>query len=117
MGHAAPGGLSSKSLVLAVVVDTGAADLLHRRERVFRRELKDAEGHDLVTVVDLFLKAASVGEDTRIQPKESRTERFTVPLPDNWKAIVARLEYRDASDPTAGPKTTRVREERRDRGR
>jgi len=30
---------------------------------------------------------------------------------------VARLEYRDASDPTAGPKTTRVREERRDRGR
>jgi len=115
LGHAAPGGLSSKSLVLAVVVDTGAADLLHRRERVFRRELKDAEGHDLVTVVDLFLKAASVGEDTRIQPKESRTERFTVPLPDNWKAIVARLEYRDASDPRA-PKTRLITEQRRERG-
>jgi hypothetical protein len=117
VGHAAPGGLSSKSLVLAVGVDTGAADLLHRRERVYRREFKDAEGHGLVAVADLFLKAASVGEDSRIQPKESRTERFTVPLPENWKAIVARLEYRDASDPTAGVKTTLVTEERRERGR
>jgi hypothetical protein len=103
VGHAAPGGLSTK-------------DLVHRAERVYRRELKDAEGHVLVAVADLFLKAASVGEDTRIQPKESRTERFTVPLPENWKAIVARLEYRDASDPTAGPKTTLVTEERRERG-
>jgi Cytochrome c554 and c-prime len=117
VGHAAPGGLSSKSLVLAVGLDTGAADLLYRRERVYRRELKDAQGNDLVTVADLFLKAASVGEDTRIQPKESRTERFTVPLSKDWKAIVARLEYRDASDPTAGPKTTLVTEERRERDR
>ncbi len=117
VGHAAPGGLSSKSLVLAVGVDAGGADLLHRRERVYRRELKDAEGHDLVAVADLFLKAASVGEDSRLQPGESRTERFTVPLPQNWKAIVARLEYRDASDPAAGPKTTLVIEERRERGR
>ena len=116
VGHAAPGGLSSKSLVLAVGIDTGAADLVHRLERVYRRELKDAQGHGLVAVADLFLKAASVGEDTRIRPKESRTERFTVPLPENWKAIVARLEYRDASDPTAAPKTTLVTEERRERG-
>jgi Cytochrome c554 and c-prime len=117
VGHAAPGGLSSKSLVLAVGVDTGGAELLNRREKVFRRELKDAEGHALVTVADLFLKAASVGEDTRLQPKESRTERFTVPLPADWKAIVARLEYRDASDPKAAPSTSLVSEERRERGR
>jgi RNase P subunit RPR2 len=116
VGHAAPGGLSSKSLVLAVGVDTGAAELLNRRERVYRRELKDAEGHSLVTVADLFLKAASVGEDTRIQPKESRTEHFTVPLPPDWKAIVARLEYRDASDPTA-PRTSLISEQRKERGR
>jgi hypothetical protein len=117
VGHAAPGGLSSKSLVLAVGVDTGASELMHRSERVYRRELRDAEGHSVVGVVDMFQKATSVGEDTRLQQNEARTERFTVPLPAGWKAIVARLEYRDASDPAAGPKTTLVTEERRERGR
>jgi hypothetical protein len=116
VGHSAPGGLSSKSLVLAVGIDTGSGELMHRRERVYRRELKDAEGRSLATVADLFLKSASVGEDTRIKQKEARTERFTVPLPENWKAIVARLEYRDASDPKA-PKTTLISEQRRERGR
>ena len=116
-GHSVPGGLSSKSLILAVGVEAGSGELMHRRERTYRRELKDAEGRALVSVPDLFLKAASVGEDTRIKQKESRTERFTVPLPPGWKAIVARLEYRDASDPKAGPKTTLVVEERRERGR
>jgi hypothetical protein len=117
VGHAAPGGLSSKSLVLAVGVDTGTSELVDRRERVYRRELKDAEGHSLSGVVETFQKAASVGEDTRLQQKEARTERFTVPLPEGWKAIVARLEYRDATDPGSAPKTTLVAEERRERGR
>ena len=116
VGHAAPGGLSSKSLVLAVGVDAGTSELMHRRERVYRRELKDAEGRSLAGVVETFQKAASVGEDTRLQQKEARAERFTVPLPEGWRAIVARLEYHDASDPTGGPKTTLVAEERRERG-
>lgn len=116
VGHSAPGGLSTKSLVLAVGVDTGAGDLANRRERVYRRELLDAAGRPLATVEDLFLKAASVGQDTRLKQKEARSERFTVPLPENWKAIVARVEYRDASDPKA-PRSTVVAEERRERGR
>ncbi len=116
VGHSAPGGLSTKSLVLAVGADTGAPELAHRRERVYHRELRDAKGRTLATVTEFFLIAASVGEDTRIKQKEARTERFTVPLPEGWKAIVARLEYRDASDPAA-PKTRLVTEQRRERGR
>jgi hypothetical protein len=116
VGHSAPGGLSSKSLLLAVGVDTGGASLEHRRERVYRRELKDAGGRVLATVGDMFQKAAAVGEDSRLRQKEARTERFTVPLPEGWKALVARLEYRDASDPAA-PKTRLVTELRRERGR
>jgi cytochrome c554/c'-like protein len=116
VGHSAPGGLSTKSLVLAVGVDAGPGELLHRRERTYRRELKDEQGRVLATVPDFFSQAASVGDDTRLKQKESRTERFTVPLPEGWKAIVARLEYRDASDPKA-PKTTVVTEQRRERGR
>ena len=114
VGHAAPGGLSTKAIVLAVGVETDSGELLHRRERIYRRDLLDAEGRALATVPDLFLRAASVGEDTRLKPKESRAERFTVPIPQGAKAIVVRLEYRDASDPKAGPKTMLVTEERRD---
>ena len=117
VGHAAPGGLPSKSLVLAVGVETASGELMHRRERVYRRELKDAEGRVLATVPDFFLKAASVGEDTRLKQKEARSERFTVPLPADWRAIVARLEYHDSSDPKLGTKTMLVTEERRERGR
>jgi hypothetical protein len=116
VGHSAPGGLSTKSLVLAVGVDTGGADLANRRERVYKRELLDSAGRPLAKVEDLFLKAASVGQDSRLKQKEARSERFTVPLPENWKAIVARVEYRDASDPKA-PQSTVVAEERRERGR
>ena len=116
VGHSAPGGLSTKSLVLAVGVDTGGRELLNRRERVYRREMRDAQGRTLEAAADMFLKAASVGEDSRLRQKESRTERFTVPLPEGWKAVVARLEYRDASDPAA-PKTRLVAEERRERAR
>jgi hypothetical protein len=116
VGHSAPGGLSTKSLVLAVGVDTGSGDLVNRREKVYRRELLDLQGRPLATIPDLFLNAASVGEDTRLKQKEARAERFTVPLPDNWKAIVARLEYRDASDPSHS-RSTVITEQRRDRGR
>ena len=112
-GHAVPGGLSTKTLLLAVGVETASGELLHRQERAYRRELKDAEGRTLVRVPDLFLKAASVGEDSRLKPRESRTERFTIPIPEGARAIVARLEYRDASDPSAPPKTTVITEQRR----
>jgi Cytochrome c554 and c-prime len=97
VGHAAPGGLSSKSLVLAVGVDTGSGELRLRSERVYRRVLRDGQGRELVKVADLFQKAAVAGEDTRLRQKETRIEHFTVPLPDDWVAIVARLEYRDAT--------------------
>jgi hypothetical protein len=108
--------VSRASLVLAVGVETASGELMHRREKVYGRELKDEEGHALVSVPDLFLKAASVGRDTRLQQKEARAERFTVPLPPDWRAIVARLEYHDASDAKGGTKKTLVTEERRKRG-
>jgi hypothetical protein len=110
VGHAAPGGLSSKRLVLSVGVDTGSGELRLRRDRIYRRALRDEAGRDLETVADLFLRARSVGEDTRLRPRETRIERFTIPLPDDWVAIVARLEYVDASG--TEPRVAQVREVR-----
>ena len=114
VGHAAPGGFANRALVLAVGVESASGELLHRRERVYRRTLQDAAGQELVTVADLMLKAAREGEDTRIQPGESRAERFTVPIPEGARAIVARLEYHDLSDSKAGPRIILVNEQRRD---
>ena len=113
VGHAAPGGLSSKSLVLGVGVDIGSGDLRLRSDRIYRRSLRDEKGRDLVKVADLFLKATAVGDDTRLGQKETRIEHFTIPLPENWVAIVARLEYRDAS--SGEPKVSLVREVRWER--
>jgi hypothetical protein len=111
-GHSVPGGLATKSLVLAAGAEAADGTLEHRQERVYRRELKDAQGVTLVSVADMFARAASVGSDTRIKPRESRRERFSVPIPSGARAIVVRLEYRDASDPRGGPTTTLITEAR-----
>ncbi len=113
-GHSVPGGLATKSLVLVVGSEVTEGKIEHPQERVYRREMKDDKGVVLETVADMFLRSASVGADTRIKPLESRTERFTIPLPSGSRAIVARLEYRDASDPRSAPTTLKVTEVRRD---
>ncbi len=102
-GHAVPGGLSTKTLVLTVGVESEDETLLHVRSRRYRREIKDVDGRVLKTVPDLFLKGVSVGLDNRIRPRESRTERFSLPIPAGARAIVVRLEYEDSSDPRAAP--------------
>jgi Cytochrome c554 and c-prime len=109
-GHSIPGGLATKSLVLAVGAEAADGKLEHRQERVYQRELKDGNGVVLQSVADMFLKAASVGNDSRIKPRESRRERFAIPLPSGARAIVVRLEYRDASDPRGGPGTSLITE-------
>jgi hypothetical protein len=113
VGHSVPGGLSTKAIALTVGVLSASGEIQHPLERVYHRTLVDGDGRIVSTVPDIFLRAASVGEDTRLAPGEQRTERFTIPLPAGAKAIVARLEYRDASDPKA-VKTTMVTEVRRD---
>ena len=112
-GHFVPGGLATKSLVLAVGAETADGKLEYRQERVYRRELKDENGVVVESVADMFLKAVSIGSDSRIGPMESRRERFTVPVPTGARAIVARLEYRDGSDiRNAAPTTSLITETR-----
>jgi hypothetical protein len=113
VGHAVPGGLPTKRLVVALGVESASGQLLHRRERVYKRDLIDERGRVLTETAELFLKAVKAGEDSRIRPKDSRTERFTFPVPESARAIVARLEYLDTSDP-GKPTTTLVAEERRE---
>ncbi len=110
-GHSVPGGLATKTLVLAVGAETADGKLDYRQEKTYRRELKDDKGIVLQSVADMFLKSASVGSDNRIKPNETRRERFSVTVPSGARAIVARLEYRDGSDPrSATPVTSLITE-------
>lgn len=110
-GHSVPGGLATKTLVLAVGTESADGKLENRQERLYRRELKDEKGIVLKGVADMFLKAATIATDTRIKPKESRRERFTVTVSAGARVIVARLEYLDASDPrSAAPVASLITE-------
>jgi len=114
VGHAAPGGLPTKSLVLVVGCETAAGELKDRREWSYRRDLLGPDGAGLAGPGDMFLKATAVGQDTRIKPNEVRVERLTLPVSAASRAVVARLEYRDASDPSGPPRTTLIAQERRE---
>jgi hypothetical protein len=113
-GHPVPGGLPSRALLVSAAVETADGRMVHRQEKVYRRELKDDKGRVLTGIAEMFLKAAAVGRDNRIKPQETRQERFTLPLPPGSKAVVVRLEYRDTSDPRGAPLTTLIAETRRE---
>ena len=103
-GHRIPGGLPTKSLVLVVSAAGDGGPLGTPQERVYRRELRDAKDNPVKGLAETFMKAKSEGEDTRLRPGETRTEQLTVQLPQASRAVVARLEYRDASDAAGQPK-------------
>jgi cytochrome c554/c'-like protein len=105
-GHRIPGGLPTKSLVLVVSAAGDAGDLGPPQERVYRRELRDAKDNPVKGLAETFMRAKSEGEDTRLRPLETRTEQLTLQLPQASRAVVARLEYRDASDASAPPKVS-----------
>lgn len=111
-GHRVPGGLPTKSLVLVVSGEGPDGAAGPPQERIYRRELRNAKGSSLTDLADIFMNASSEGEDTRLKPAENRTERFTVPLKQGSRAIVARLEYRDASAGEGQSKVSVVTESR-----
>jgi hypothetical protein len=114
VGHSAPGGFANRALVLAVGVESSSGELLNRRERVYRRTVKGRGGRRALHRRRHHAQGDVGGGRHPIKPGEARAERFTVPIPEGARAIVARLEYHDLSDPKAGPRTILVNEERRD---
>jgi hypothetical protein len=70
-GHAVPAGGPGRQLVIiATARDRDGAEL-SRKEQTFERRLVDASGN-----VAPFYRASRVGADSRLQPGETRSERF-----------------------------------------
>ena len=111
-GHSVPGGLPGPSLVLAVGLDTGGETLAGLQERAWRRVVLDREGRVLEGPVEIILRGAADGPDTRLRAGETRNETFDFDLPQGARAVVARLEYRDLTDAGA-PRGILVSEVRR----
>jgi hypothetical protein len=93
-GHYVPTGSPVRKLILEVRLDPFVEGQAQRAERVYARNVQDQKGVTLQREHLAFLKGAKVVEDTRIAPKETRTETFTFDLLAGRRAHVeANLYY------------------------
>lgn len=93
-GHFVPTGSPMRKLILEVRMDPFGEGQPLRVERVYARTIQDQKGAIVQREHLAFLKGAKVVEDTRIAPKETRTETFTFDLPPGRRARVeANLYY------------------------
>jgi hypothetical protein len=93
-GHYVPTGSPMRKLILEVRLDPFGEGPAIREERVYARTITDQKGVALQREHLSFLKGAKVVEDTRLAPKETRTETFSFDLPAGQRARVeANLYY------------------------
>jgi hypothetical protein len=86
-GHYVPTGSPLRQLILEVRADSFNGK--HFRERrVYRRTVAEQDGKTVEREPDAFIKGARVVKDTRLAPKESRTETFTFPVPSGTQTQV-----------------------------
>jgi len=112
-GHRVPGGLPGRRLVLEVGFETATVPFRPIEERTWQRVLLDAQGQPLDEAGAIFLRAVKEGPDTRLHPGEVRSNRFRLTPPPGARALVARLEYRDASNSAISPRVALITEVRR----
>ncbi|HYL83445.1 MAG TPA: multiheme c-type cytochrome [Candidatus Angelobacter sp.] len=93
-GHYVPTGSPMRKLILEVRLDPFGEGQALRAERVYARTIRDQKGAPVGRENVAFLKGAAVVEDTRLAPKETRTETFSFDLPPGRRARVeANLYY------------------------
>lgn len=93
-GHYVPTGSPMRKLILEVRMDPFGEGQAVRAERVYARTITDQKGILLEREHLSFLRAAKVVADTRIAPKETRTETFSFDVPEGRRARVeAHLYY------------------------
>jgi len=93
-GHFVPTGSPMRKLILEVRLDPFGDGQEMKAERVYARNVRDQKGGVVQREYLAFLKGAGVVEDSRIAPKETRTEKFSFELPAGRRARVeANLYY------------------------
>jgi hypothetical protein len=105
-GHRAPTGLPTRSIVLRIEA-TRDGKPFHTEERVYRREVFDADGRRIVSDGDVFQSAARVGADTRLGPGETRAEVFNFAAPPGEARLAISLDYVARGDPGSSDRVLR----------
>ncbi|MEW5901370.1 MAG: multiheme c-type cytochrome [Acidobacteriota bacterium] len=106
-GHAVPTGIPSRKLILWLELRT--PNEYFAQNRIYQRLLKDQAGRNVEKVLDLFQNASEVAVDTRLKPREPKSESFVFATPKNKKiTITARLEYLYVAN-TMSPTEIRVK--------
>ncbi len=80
-GHDVPTGSPLRKLILKVRASAYGGRTFEA-QRVYQRQVADAQGHILNVEPLVFIKAAKVVSDTRLKPLETRTEHFSFPVPE-----------------------------------
>lgn len=79
-GHYVPTGSPMRQLILEVMLSPYDGGQTQRQQRVYARTVVDEKGKPVQREPAAFLKAAKAAADTRIAPRETRTEAFSFPL-------------------------------------
>jgi hypothetical protein len=92
-GHYVPTGSSLRQLILEVHADSYTGQHFSE-QRVYRRTVADRNGEVLKSEPLVFIKGAKVVTDTRLAPKETKTETFVFPMRRGSQArVVASFYY------------------------
>jgi len=86
-GHFVPTGSPLRQLILEVRAEPYGAPS-SREQRVYMRRVADQKGAPVEREHFAFLRGAKVLEDTRLAPKETRSEKFVFPVPKGKQARV-----------------------------
>ena len=93
-GHYVPTGSPMRKLILEVRVEPFGEGPTFRAERTYARTITDQKGVVLQREHLSFLKGAKVTGDTRLAPKETRSETFSFDFPAGMRGRVeANLYY------------------------
>lgn len=91
-GHKVPTGLPAKQIRL-ILTASREGKPFHTEERLYARTLVDESGKVPASEGDLFQNSRKVKSDTRLAPRETRTETFRFAAPPGEIAVGARLVY------------------------
>lgn len=106
-GHAMPTGFPSRHVVLEARVTTPSGELAG--ERVYARTILDAAGRPIVRDDEVMRTPSTTVQDTRLAPRETRTERLSFPVPGAVSAsVTVRLRYLHAPLGAGAPTTDQV---------
>ncbi|HYL63786.1 MAG TPA: multiheme c-type cytochrome [Candidatus Methylomirabilis sp.] len=92
-GHYVPTGSPMRQLILEVRLDPYDGGQGAQQERIYARTIIDQNGAALQREHLSFLRGARVVKDTRLAPKETRTEDFAFALPSGKRARVEASLY------------------------